>query len=213
MVFSAMLGASATRDAAQAGADAQTEGARIQERIAREGLDFQKQQADLARQDLAPIREAQTYGLDQLKLMAGGTNPLEQQQRAMATQQIQQQLASQGLLRSKSQVDLLSNLELGFNQQNQDRRLNILGMLSGTGGGQSSANILAGLGQSGGAALGNLGASIGSSFANAGNMIAQGGLQATQQILQGVQGTANMALGAYGGYQQNQLLKSYLAGK
>lgn len=184
-----------------------------------------KEQADIARSELAPFRESQLNALNQLNGLGDINNPLYQQQRAVNTQAIQRQLAAQGLLRSKKQSDLLSNLELGLDQQ----RTGVLQGLAGTGAVQASAQVSQGLGSSLSGLYGNLGANIGSSFQNFGNNLAgiyqnMGNTRAQLAMANGqaIGGYAsnlnNIVQGTYGNYlsqqqnaQQMALLQQLLA--
>ena len=219
--------ARATESAAETAADATMKGIESNERLTREGMAAQKEQvaaaqaylekqAGQARADLEPFRQSQLKALGSLEGLAQAGNPFEQQQRQMATQQIQQQLAAQGLLRSKSQTDLLSNLEIGLAQQNFQNRSGILGALSGTGAAQSISGINAGLGQNVAGLYGGLGAQLGSSLSGLGQSASAGmagigqiygnaGIAKAQALANGATGTANSLGQIYQGYQQNKL--------
>lgn len=132
-------------------------------------IEFLTQQAGLAREELAPFREAQLGALAQLQGLTQPGSEFETQQREAATQNIQRQLSAQGLLRSKNQSDLLSNLELGLSQQRQ----NILSGLLGTGAAQGTAANLTGLGQQVGGLQAGLGQQIGGAFQSAAGPLAQ----------------------------------------
>jgi len=225
--------ARATESAANTAADAQRDGMTSQERIAREGMAAQKEQAATAqaflekqsaqaRADLEPFRQSQVSALGKLQGLSEAGNPFEGQQRQVATQQIQQQLAAQGLLRSKNQTDLLSNLEMGLAQQNYQNRVGLLGSLSGTGAAQSMAGIATGLGQGVAGLQGNLGAQLGSSFgqlggavgagmANIGQIYGNAGIASAGYLASGATQTANNLSGLYQSFQQNKANQNNMA--
>ena len=132
------------------------------------------------RTDLAPLRDAQAYGVDQIRAQLGEVsdpnNPLYNQQRDVATQALQRQLAAQGLLRSKSQVDLLGNLELGLAQQRAQQRSQLAGYLGGLGAIERSAGLSAQQGLSTGNLYAGLGNTLGGLESQYGNIYAQGQL-------------------------------------
>jgi|GEM_PF-6892766 len=225
----AIFQSKATTNAANTAADAQRDALRSNETLTREGIASQKEQSEKAlaylerqsaqsRTDLEPFRNAQLGALSQLDALSQQGNPFEAQQRQVATQQIQQQLAAQGLLRSKSQVDLLSNLELGINEQNYNRRTNLLSMLAGTGGAQQNSSQAIGVGQTGAGVYTGLGAQLGSSFGNlaaqqmagignVGQIIGNGQMQSANQLAAGVTGTISNLGSMFMGYQQNKAAK------
>lgn len=194
-IAGSLIEASATRDATSAQIQANRESIAAQKEYADKALKFNAEQAAIARQDLAPLREAQTQAIGQLQGLSDPNNELYKQQRNVNTQQILAQLSAQGLLRSKNQTDLLTNLELGLNQQ----RAGIIQGLAGLGGLQASSQIAQNLGGLGAQTLTGLGQGIGSSFQNAGNIIGQGILGNSNAIRSGIASTNN----AFQGYLSN----------
>lgn len=199
-IGAAAISSSAAGDAADAQLSAEEKARRSQERTAQQSEAFLREQSGIAREDLAPYRQAQAQALGQLQGFSDENNPIYQQQRQFQTQQIQQQLAAQGLLRSKNQTDLLQNLELGLSQQ----RLGVISGLSNLGAAQQSASISQNLGLGLANSQQALGAALGSSFARAGQAQAQGALGQGQAIGGGLVGLGNIAQGAYGNYQAQQ---------
>lgn len=221
----AFLTSKSNEKAADTAADATRDGIRSNEALVREGIAAQKEaaanaQAYLekqnaqARQDLEPFRQAQLGALSQIQGLATAGNPAEVAQRQYATQQIQQQLAAQGLLRSKNQSDLLGNLELGFAEQ----RNNLLGQLMGIGAVQQGSALASGLGQSVAGLQGGLGAQLGSSFgqlgqstlggmSQVGSIYGNAGMASGQAWGNAVTGTASGLSNLYQGYKQNQINK------
>jgi hypothetical protein len=197
-----------------------------QERLFGQGLDFAKSQYGQAREDLAPVLAAQKVGLSNLQGFADENNPYYQAQRNQATQAIQRQLASQGLLRSKQQGEQLAGLELGLLGQ----RMNVNQFLGGLQGAQGQAALSQGLGQlglAGGEALSGIAGQYGANVANLygqnaqqlGTMFGQQGqIAANKAISQGqalsgmFQGLGNIAQGTIGNMMlQDQLKKMQLA--
>ena len=194
----AVAGYFGAKESAETAARATGAGIASQEALTREGIAAQKEQAaraeaflreqaGQARADLQPFREAQLGAIGQLQGLTQVGSAAENAQRSFATQQIQQQLAAQGLLRSTAQGDQLQNLELGFASQRQG----ILSQLAGLGGGQAQAGVASGLGQSLGGLYGGLGQQLGSTFGSLG----QGSLAGLSQLGQ-IQGAG--VAGAYG---------------
>jgi len=203
-ILSAVLGANAQRDASTIASDAQREalGAQrdrlaesiaAQEKMTDKAAAFLREQNQIARGDLAPFREAQLSALEQLKGLTDPNSEYYKAQRERSTQAIQQQLAAQGLLRSRNQSDLLTNLELGLNEQRQ----NILGNMANIGAVQGSANLSSGLGQTLAGLYGNLGGSLGSAFQQYGAAQAAGLANLGQIGAQGRMGVTNAILGGF----------------
>jgi len=221
-VAGAAIGSSGAQSAAEAQAAAMLKSAEIQraanrdsiqaqEKAAGKAESFLREQAGIARQDLAPLRAAQTQAIQQLQGLSQEGNPLEVRQRQAATQQIQRQLAAQGLLRSKNQVDLLSGLELGLAEQ----RTGVLSGLAGLGALQSQANIAQGLGQGLAQIQGGLGAGIGSSFQQLGAQLGQNQMQVGQIFGQNALAQAQALQGGLAGVNNSiqGILQSSLAQK
>lgn len=180
--------ASAQGSAARRATDAQVQ-------ANRESIAFQREQLDRAeklfqqnREDLEPFRESQLLALQKLVENADPNSEFANTERQVATSAIQRQLASQGLLRSKRQVDLLSNLETGLNR-------NRLATLGGIAGNNATQSIAASRAQQAGLATG-VGQNIGNTLSASGNATAQGILNsanattnALATINSGVQGT------------------------
>lgn len=220
----ALASAGSTLAASSAQGDAADRATEAQLQATRESIAAQKEQnaraeallrefAGQAREDLAPIREAQQRAITGLEGLTDPNSEIYGQQRDQATQAIQRQLAAQGLLRSGQQGNQLQNLELGLAQQ----RANILGSLAGTGATQATAGISSQLGGGLAGLAQGLGQQIGSSFQqqgqlNANNFIAQG--NNTANTIGGIAGAFNGALGgissAYAGQQQADLLNAIL---
>lgn len=223
-VTGAVISSNASKDAAAQQLTAQEQALQTQERLGRESLAFQREygqkaidaqtaQYNQSRADLQPFVQSQLAALQQAQGLTDANNPLYQQQRAQMTQNIQRQLAAQGLLRSKNQVDLLGNLELGLEEQ----RFNRINALAGTGAAQQSSALAQSYGQGLASSYGNLGQQIGSTIGNIGQGVAQGqinignilGQNSLQQgqIFGGLtQQIGNTVQGTYGNYvaQQNQ---------
>lgn len=161
----------------------------------RESIAFQKEQAAKAEAALQPFRDSQLNAMQQLQGLADPNSQLFQAQRNLSTQAIQRQLSAQGLLRSRNQSDLLSNLEVGLAQN----RANILGGLANTGAGQSLAGVYQ-----------NTGNSVGSSLAQIGQTIGAGQMAGANALNSGIQGVNNAFQGAIGGYQSYQQNQSLL---
>lgn len=198
--------------AGQAQLQAQRESIAAQTRQSEEALKFLREQAAISREELAPLREIQVGALEQLRGLATPGSPLEQAQRTQATTQIQRQLAAQGLLRSGTQVQGLTNLELGLAQQRQ----NILAGLAGTGGAQGLAGIAGQLGAGQAQIATGLGQQIGTSLGQQGRILGQqalGGAAATQAQIGGVTSALGATLGAFAPPSQfQQALISALGG-
>ena len=129
-----------------------------------QALQFLEQQ----RTDLQPFREAALGATQELQGLSDPNSLIFQAQRERGTEQIQRQLAAQGLLRSTAQGDQLSNLEVGIDQN----RAQILQALSGNGAPGQFAGVA---GQQAGAAAG-FGQQLGASFNQQGQIAAQGAL-------------------------------------
>jgi hypothetical protein len=202
----ALIGSKAAGDATDKSVAAQREALASQERLAREGMAYQERQATRSDQllrdfnaqaqtQLKPFQDAQLSALGQAQALTDPNNPLYQQQRQIETQAIQRQLAAQGLLRSKNQVDLLSNLELGLGQQ----RANQINALASLGAVQQGAQNTMGLGAGLASLAGNLGANVGQAFGNLGAANAQGISAIGQANAQGIMGQANALAGGLTG--------------
>lgn len=236
-VGGAAIASGASKDAASKQLTAQEKAMLLQEKLARESIEAQQGYGQKAidaftnaynqsRQDLQPFVQSQLAALGQANQLTDPNNPAYQAQRQQMTQQIQRQLAAQGLLRSKNQVDLLSNLELGIEQQ----RIQQINALAGTGAAQQGAQMgqqfgaglagaYQGMGQQVGSTLSGLAGAQSQGITNIGNIMGQQAIQ-QGQIWGGVAtGIGNIAQGTYGNYitQQNQakqmqLLQGLLAG-
>jgi hypothetical protein len=196
------------KDAADAAASAQREGIASQERLAREGLGVAREQNAWAQGQLAPFIQSQLSANRQLAAFADPNNSAYSEQRDFSTRQIQQQLAAQGLLRSRGQGDSLANLELGLNQQ----RLGVIQGLAGTGAAQNAAQLAQGYGGQAAQILGGAGQGIGSSLAQMGQTQMQGILGQTQAIGGIVGGLGNIVQGGIGSLTQLKMLQA-LTGK
>jgi hypothetical protein len=193
-----------------------------QEDLAREGMQFQQTQATRADQllrdfnsqaqtQLKPFQDAQLAALQQAQGLTDANNPYYQQQQAQGTQAIQRELAAQGLLRSKNQVDLLTNLQLGLNQQRVSQVNSIANLGAVQQGAQNTMQLGGGL-----ADIANtLGANVGSSFqalgaANANSLARMGQISAQGTLQQGqiwgglANQFGNIAQGTLGNYQSQQ---------
>lgn len=170
-VGSAVIGADAQGAAGRQADSAQRDALAQQERLAREGmayqerqanqsLDFQRQQYQDAQAQLRPYGDIQLQATKDLQGFTDPNNPIYQQQRQQMTQALQQQLAAQGLLRSREQVDNLGNIELGLNQQ----RLGVQQGLAGLGASQGLAGLAEQYGGNVANIRGNLGNQVGSQF-------------------------------------------------
>lgn len=158
--------------------------------------------AQQARQDLAPFRAAQLAALGQAQDLTNINSQFYNGQREVNTMAIQRQLAAQGLLRSKKQSDLLTNLELGLDQQ----RAQQVNSLANLGAVQQTAQLDQGLGQGLAQIYSNQGQNVGSAFQAIGQISAQGRMAQGQATASALTGIANAAQGTYGNYlgQENQ---------
>lgn len=199
-VATGLINSSATGDATAAQLAANDKTLAFQKDQAAKAEKFLREQTALARQDLQPFRDSQLAATQQLQGLADPNSELFQQQRSINTQAIQRQLAAQGLLRSRNQSDLLSNLEIGLNQS----RAGILGQLSGMGAAQGQAGIAQGLGGSLNSLYQNTTEGIGSSLQNVGRLQA-GGILGQAQALTGMIGGINNSIqGGIGSFMQQQ---------
>lgn len=169
-VASGAIASSSASDAEQAQIRAQREAITAQRAESERARQFIREGVTQAREDIQPFREAQLGALQQLQGIADPQGELAQAERGQATQAIQRQLSAQGLLRSRRQVDLLSNLELGLLR----RRSDILGGLAGSGAAQQQAQLSAGQGAGLAGITQQFGAQIGSAFQNIGQAQAAG---------------------------------------
>lgn len=214
-VAGAVIGGNAAEDAANTQANATRDAARANERATDKSIAAQKENAQLAigelrkqyetsRADLKPFQDSQLSALQQAAALTDPNNPYYQAQRAKMSENIQRQLAAQGLLRSKSQVDLLSNLELGL----ESERFNRINQLAGTGAVQTGAQMAQNLGSGIASLYGGLGGQLGSTFANQGNTLASlyqaGGANAANAKMTG----ANATIGGLAGV--NNAFQSYV---
>lgn len=190
-----------------------------QEQMADKAAGLFTQYTNQARADLAPFRQAQLDALAKAQGLTDPNNPYYQQQEQYNTTAIQRQLASQGLLRSKSQVDLLTNLQLGLNQQ----RTNEINAIAGNGAVQQSAQLSQGLGSQLGSLYGQLGGGLGSSYqqqgTNLGNIylgmgqaIGQGAAAQGQIAAGMVNGIGNTVQGTIGNYLSLSMLNKMMGG-
>lgn len=209
-VAGAAIGADAAGDAANTQANATRDSIAAQERMANAAIAAQREQAAIARQDLQPFRDSQLRAVTGLEQLAQAGNPFEQAQRAKATQAIQANLAAQGLLRSKNQVDLLSGLETDLAAQAYQQRAGILGGLAGTGAAQNAAGIATNLGAGIANTYGQLGAGVGSSLAQLGQQIGASQIARAQAIQGGFAGVNNAFQGGLSAYGANQIRKDQL---
>lgn len=209
------IAASGAKDASAQAAAAQQQAIAAQQALAQQGLGILSQQNDAAQKMLQPFVESQKKALGGLEGFTDPNNPIYGQARDFATRQIQQQLAAQGLLRSRGQGDSLANLELGLNQQ----RLGVLGGLAGSGAGQTQAGIAQQYGLSAAGLLGGISPGIASSISGLGQAQAAGTLGAAQAVGQGVAGVGNAIQGSLGNvlsynqYQSQLGLLQQLLGK
>lgn len=224
-IAGAAISSSAADDATNAQVNAQREGMRTQERLAREGMSYQERQAQRSEQllrdffgqsqaQLKPFQDAQLQALGQAQGLTDANNPFYQQQREQMTQAIQRQLAAQGLLRSKNQVDLLGNMELGLNQQ----RINQINSLANLGAVQQGAANMQALGGGLANIAGNLGANVGQAFGSLGSANAQGlkaigqsyaantmaNAQNTSGLMQSLAGIGSNTFSSIANYKQGQ---------
>jgi hypothetical protein len=200
-VGGALIGKGAAADATAAQIAGQREGA---DKSAALLKDFYGQ----SQAQLKPFMDAQLGALKQEQGFTDPNNPIYQQERTQMTNAIQRQLAAQGLLRSKNQTDLLTNMELGLNQQ----RMGTINSLANIGAVQQGAANTQGLGSS-------LASIYGGAAQNIGQAQAQGALASGQAIGGMFTGLGNAVQGAYGNYlagnrwdQQMGLLKGLLPG-
>lgn len=201
------IGASAAGDAADAQTQATRESIAAQREMAEKAAALFREQAGIARDDLAPFRESQLSALQQLAQYADPNSAYYNQERDVGTQAIQRQLAAQGLLRSKKQSDLLTDLELGM----QRNRLSTLQSLAGTGAVQSSAGISQGLGQGLANIYGGLGNQVGSGLQQLGQIAGQSRMAQANAWSGALGGFNNAIQGSVGGLlnlnaQKQQLL-------
>lgn len=162
----------------------------------RESIAFQKEQADRAAALLEPFRQAQLRAVGNLESLSKVGSPLEVQQREAATQAIQRQLASQGLLRSGGQGNALQTLELGLAEQRAGR----LSQLAGLGGAQGQAGIYSGLGQQ-----------VGQGLAQQGQINAQNSMMQAQGLSSIFSGVNNSIQGTLGNLLANQRYQEQMA--
>jgi hypothetical protein len=215
-VASSIIGADAAGNAANAQLQGTRESIAAQKEAAAKAEGFLREQSGIARQDLEPFRQSQLAALGQANALTDPNNPVYSAERSQMTQAVQRQLAAQGLLRSKKQVDLLGNLELGIEQQ----RIGQINALAGNGAAQAQAGISQNLGGGLAGLQGQLGQQLGSSFQQLGQIQGQNALAQGQALSQGLVGVGNAIQGGVGsiiGYnnQQSQLalLQKYLGGK
>lgn len=232
-VAGSLIGGAAQDDATNASIQANREAMAQQERLAREGMAYQERQANSsldflkkqyadAQAQLAPFSKAQVGALEQAVGMTDPNNQIYQKRREQMTQQIQQQLAAQGLLRSKNQNDLLTGLELGLEEQ----RLGQVNALLGNGANQSLAGLAQNYGGNVAAIQGQLGQTVGSQFGAMGqNAMANGqslanlnasrilaGAQNTQGLISGLTNIGSNMIGGFQAANQNALMNA-LVGK
>lgn len=178
-VAGGLIAKSGAQAAGQSAADATVEAAKIQAASTDKSIAAQQQMTDkaanvlreqygIARQDLLPFQQVQLKALQDAAGLTDPNSQIYQDERRLSTESIQRQLSAQGLLRSKNQVDLLSNLEVGLNSE----RFNRVNQLAGIGAAQQGAALSQGLGGSLSGLYGNLGQNIGSTFQNSGNTLA-----------------------------------------
>lgn len=192
-VGGAAIGAGAAGSAADKQTAANRESMAAQKDAAAKASEYLKRYSSVARNDLQPLANAQTAGIQGLVGLTDPNNPYYQQQRDVNTQAIQRQLAAQGLLRSRAQADQLSNLELGLNQQ----RTGILGSLAGLGAIQQQSAGAQGLGQGLAGIQQMVGQQIGSAFQNQGQIQAQAGMQQANAWSGGLAGLGNAMQGIF----------------
>jgi len=210
-VAGSLINKGAQEDATNAQIQANRESIAAQQAAAAQQDALLREFYNQSRSDLAPFRDAQLKATQDLQGLTDPNNPLYSQERTLQTQNIQRQLASQGLLRSKSQSDLLSNLEVGMSGERSNR----LGQLAGNGAGQAYAGLATNLGTNLAGVYGNLGQAMGSSFNNLGQIIGQGALNQAGAINQGISGFINSINGGISngiGYQNQQNQMNLLQG-
>lgn len=232
----AAISSGASKEAANTAAAAQEKALQTQERLARESiaaqtkfgqkaLDAYTAQYNQSRADLQPFQQAQLAALQQAQGLTDANNPIYQQRRQQVTQAIQRQLAAQGLLRSKNQLDLLTGAELGLEEQRigQINALANLGAVqAGAAGaqqyGQGLASLYSGQGQQIGSTLSGLAGMQGQGIAQIGQIYGNAAAQQGQIWAGALQGVGNIAQGTYGNmlayqqFQQNQKLVDRLTG-
>lgn len=202
-VASTEIQANAAEDAANSQLDAQGRAIAAQGDYASMAAAEYRRQYDTARSDLEPFRQAQLGALKQSQGLTDINNPYYQEQRDVNTTAIQRQLAAQGLLRSKKQSDLLTNLELGLNQQ----RTQQVNSLSQIGAVQQGANLALGYGSQIGQLYSQTGNQLGSSLSQIGQINGQAAIargQAASGLVTGLANVGQSAAGNYLGYQQRQ---------
>ncbi len=202
---SALVGGAASVIGAGKQADAADKSTQANLAFQREGLEYQKQQAGQAYQlfreqqgQFEPFRQSQLRALGLLEGLSDPNSAGAEQERGMATQAIQRQLAAQGLLRSGTQSNQLQTLELGL----ADKRKNILGMLAGTGAGAQSASF----GMNSANQMLSAGNQIGSSISQMGQTAGAGIMASGNAAAQGFAGVNNAFQGGLGNYMQYAML-------
>lgn len=177
---------------------------------------FLTQQNNLARQDLAPLREMGLANLRMARSFASPNSDLSNQERAAFGKTLANTLSARGLTASGSEISGLSDFELGLAGQRRNIALGLAGQGAGAVDafanlrnslGQGLAGISQGVGQAGASLFGNLGQNIGSTLSqtgsNLGNLqIAQG--QAQAQGLSGISNAFQTGLLGYSQYGMQQ---------
>jgi hypothetical protein len=152
-VAGGLIAKSGAEAAGQSAADATVEAAKIQAQSTDKSIAAQQQMTDkaanvlreqygIARQDLLPFQQIQLKALQDAAGLTDPNSQIYQDERRLSTESIQRQLSAQGLLRSKNQVDLLSNLEVGLNSE----RFNRVNQLAGIGAAQQGGSVIPRLG-------------------------------------------------------------------
>ena len=175
---------------------AQVDATNAQVQANRESIAFQREQAEKAAALLEPFRQVQLGAVGQIQQLTTPGSDLENQQRRVATQAMQRELASQGLLRSGAQARGLGNLELGLAEQRYSR----LNQLAGLGAAQGQAGIYQGLGQG-----------IGNSLMQQGQIQAQGALAQGQASAGMFSGVGNVIQGTLGNLVADRRYRDELA--
>lgn len=195
--------AGGAKDAASAQLTANRESIAAQERMAEKAAGLLREQSAIAREDLAPFRAAQLGALNSIQSLTTPGSDLEIQQRKIGQEEILRNLSAQGLTRSKAQTDLLSNLELGLNQQRYDR----LNQLAGLGAAQQSAQVSQNLGGGLAGIYGGLGQQVGQSIHQQGQIMGQNSLNQANLLAGGIQGIGNAFQGSLNNIVQSQVYK------
>lgn len=214
---SAQMQLQGTRESIAAQQRMANQGYGVFEREAGRARDYLTQQTELARQELAPLKE---IGLSSLKQAQGFTDPNSPEaeaERGAYQKVLARNLSARGLTASGTEMAGLSDFELGLARERRNMSLGLAGVgantlqsLSGleSGLGQGLAGISTNLGQSAMGLYGGMGQNMGNTLmqgaAGAGNSI----MAAGQARAQGMLGMSNAFQGlgsnllSYNLYQQ-----------